>query len=385
MRILVSSQYYHPAYALGGSVRNSVAVAEGLAKLGHSVSVVTTSLVSLEERPPLTSRIEQINGVSVHYLGTWLHFRKSQITPPILWHARNLVADVDVLHVVGLYDTFSPLLASMATKRGIPYCVEPAGMLIAGMRSKILKRIYHQIIGRSFLHNARRVMVTSQKEWSDAIQFGLCAEQLVQRNNGVHLDEFANLPPRGQFRARWRIPETVPLLLWLGRIEPIKNLDMLVLALSSVRRLPWYLAVVGPSESPDYMQHLRKLVEEHGLQDRVHFLPPMYGMEKLSALVDSNLVVLVSVSENWGNTVQESVAAGIPVVVTETCGVAEVVKKRAGLVVPLDLDSIASGIAKLLTDKALYSEFRQQLPHLARELSWENAISQMSHMYSTWQ
>lgn len=83
MRVLIASQYYRPAYSFGGTVANAVALAEGLARMGHQVSVATTTRLDIGKRAPWRSRIESMGGVTVHYLGTWRSFRKGNLNPAV--------------------------------------------------------------------------------------------------------------------------------------------------------------------------------------------------------------------------------------------------------------------------------------------------------------
>ena len=380
MRILISSQYYHPAYSLGGSVGNAVALAEGLASAGHAVTVVTTTAVDLARRPPLWSRVDTVAGVKVHYLGSWLNFRKTQINPAIL---RLIYLDriqFDWLHVIGLYDSIAPALARLAKSRCVPYSVEPAGMLVKGTRSQGAKRVYWRTIGHRLLQRAKAIVVTSRKEYQDAIDFGCDPHRLRIRRNGVHLADYASPERRGLFRRRLGVPPASPLVLFLGRVDPMKNLENLLLAFSSLRDSKCHLAVVGPVESAAYADLLRARAQALSIASRVHWTDALYGADKLDALADADLVALVSRSENWGNVVQEAIAAGVPVLVTETCGVAEVVGDSAGMVVKTTPEAIAEGLERSLFDREFRERVKAGLPRVAQSLSWDEPIRFMATM-----
>ncbi|MGH7793134.1 MAG: glycosyltransferase, partial [Thermodesulfobacteriota bacterium] len=333
---------------------------------------------------PLRTRSNCVNGVKVKYLGTWFRVRQVSLNPAILPFAYSEVSHFDAVHIIGLYDALGPAIAVSARRAGVPYSVEPSGMLVPIVRSLRLKRAYHAIFGHLMLKDTRAVVVTSHLEWDDAQQFGIPSEKLVLRRNGIDIQPYQSLPPRGTFRKRFGITEEAPLILWLGRIEAKKNLEQLIEALAGLKQLPWTLAIVGPSESGAYLDSLRRLVETLNIQRRIEFIPGLYDDDKVAVYADADLFVLVSINENWGNTVQEAVAAGVPVLVTRTCGVAQVVEGRAGLVVECNMTSIRAGLERLLNDTNLYRLFKAGLPALASELSWDKPVSQMADLFQSW-
>ncbi|MBW4662626.1 MAG: glycosyltransferase [Chroococcus sp. CMT-3BRIN-NPC107] len=384
MRILICVQNYKPAYSFGGSVGNAIALAEGLAKLGHSVSVVTSSVVELTTPPNRRDRTETVAGVKVHYLGTWWTFRKTSLNPSVFAFAKTQLTQFDAIHIIGLYNFLGIALASFAQRANIPYSVEPSGMLVPAIHSLQLKRIYHQLFGTRLLKAAQCIIVTSQIEWDDATKFGIPVEKLQLRPNGVDLSEYQHLPPPGNFRQKWGLSMQKPLILWLGRIEKIKNLEQLLLAVSKLGDLKWQLAITGPTESKIYLESLRTLSQQLHLNEHTHFIPAVYGNEKLAAYVDADLLVLVSIYENWGNTVQEAIAAGVPVLVTSTCGVSAIVEGKGGLVVEQNVDAISNGLRKLLTDMELYRNYQAQLPALSASLSWDEPVKKMVQIFYSW-
>jgi len=174
------------------------------------------------------------------------------------------------------------------------------------------------------------------------------------------------------------------LIIWLGRIEPIKNIEALVSALGELRQLPWHLVIMGPQESPGYVAGLQRMVTDLGIAPRVHFLPPAYGDEKWAALADADFLALVSHSESWGNVAAEAVAAGVPVLVTETCGFASAMHNRGGLVVEKSVSAIRTGLHRLITDRQLYADCKATLPTLAAELTWEASVKKLAMVFEGW-
>jgi glycosyltransferase involved in cell wall biosynthesis len=105
--------------------------------------------------------------------------------------------------------------------------------------------------------------------------------------------------------------------LFLGRIHPVKGVDVLLRAWQAVQdRAPdWELHIVGPDEG-GYSSEVRSLASSLGLK-RVTFAGPVYGADKVDCYRRADLFILPSRSENFGMTVAEALAQGVPAVVSK--------------------------------------------------------------------
>jgi glycosyltransferase involved in cell wall biosynthesis len=164
-----------------------------------------------------------------------------------------------------------------------------------------------------------------------------------------------------------------------------KSPDLLLNAFSKMPairgRNEVHLVFAGPDE--DSMQsRLKQTAAQLGVAARVHFAGGVFGEEKWSAYRDADVFVLPSQNENFGNTAAEAVAAGIPVVVTEQCGIAPVLKDRAGLVVRHDAAEIAAAITRVLSESGTRERLRASCPVVAAELGWELPVRQMESLYT---
>ncbi len=95
------------------------------------------------------------------------------------------------------------------------------------------------------------------------------------------------------------------------------------------------LVLVGPAEEGQYEARLRSLITGRAIAGRVLMPGPLYDDEQRAALASADLFVLPSLNESFGNAAAEAVAAGVPVLLTDTCGIAPLIHQRAGLAVPL--------------------------------------------------
>ena len=381
MRILFCVQNYYPALSLGGRVTQTVALAEGLAALGHEVTVLTSSVVDLDSRSALRGRSVIHNGVQVYYAGTWLRYRTTSLNPGAFLYCILRLSSFDLVHIMGMYDSVGVVAIFLAVLKGIPYVLEPAGMLLPVMRSFHKKAIYHLLVGRRMVSRAAWLIATSDHEAEDIVKYGVYRRRVIVRRHGVNLMEFNELPKRGSLRQELGVSSDTHIVLSLGRISPMKQLEMLIQAFAALDIKQALLLIAGPDEGDGYKELLDNVVANSGVSDRIRFVGPLYGTEKLQALVDADQLVMSSRSESWGHAGAEAIAAGTPVIVTDKCGLAPYVRDQAGLVVSADVLSISNAMRRLIVDRSLYETFKRNTADVSRGLSWDEPVRLMENLY----
>lgn len=390
MRILNVTQSYAPFFEFGGPPEKVRALSEGLAQLGHDVTVLTADwglerrLSELPGEPPAENspfgKKRQVHGVKAIYLANWLHYRAASWNPALPRYLRARLQNFDVVHIFGLYDLLGPRTAAAARKLNIPYVVEPIGMFVPIVRSLFLKRAYHQFLGGEMLQYAAAIIATAEQEKSELIAGGISTERIVLRRNGVTVP--SSLPPRGAFRASLKIPTDARLILFLGRLSQKKSPDLLLEAFAQLPPFspPAHLAFVGPDES-SMLARLHQTAARLNLSSRVHFSGPLSGEAKWSAYRDADIFVLPSQNENFGNTAAESVAAGTPVVVTDQCGIAPLLDGVAGISVRHSASSLAQTMAGLFNNPAQYAQLKNGCASAVQRLDWGLPTREMDSLY----
>jgi glycosyltransferase involved in cell wall biosynthesis len=390
MRILNVTQSYAPFFEFGGPPEKVRALSEGLAQLGHDVTVLTADwgldrrLAELPGEPPAENspfgKKRELRGVKSVYLPNWFHYHAVSWNPALPRYLRARMPNFDVVHIFGLYDLLGLRAAAAANRLKIPYVVEPIGMFVPIVRNLFLKRAYHHFYGREMLHNAAAIVATAEQEKSELIAGGIPGGKIVLRRNGVSAPD--SLPVRGLFRKALGIPSNAWLILFLGRLSQKKSPELLLQAFA---QLPpgsssAHLAFVGPDES-GMLARLQQMSVELGVSPRVHFSGPVSGEPKWSAYVDADLFVLPSQNENFGNTAAESVAAGTPVVVTDQCGIAPLLDGVAGVAVHHSVSSIAQTVSTLFNNPSLYAQLKNGCASAAQRLDWGLPIREMVATY----
>ena len=390
MRILKVVQSYFPFQDRGGPVFKVRALAKGLAKRGHKVTVLTADLgfgpkngFALEAAPSRWGWRAQEEGVEAIYLPTAGHYRALTLNPRVVTFCRESIRQFDVVHIYGLYDLLGPAVSYFCRRHSTPYVVEPMGMYRPIVRSLRLKRVYHTLFGHRFARGAQYLVATSEQEKRELEGGGVEVSRVVVRRNGAELP--ADVPPRGKFRRDRGISNDAKLILFLGRLVSKKSPDLLLEAFgrwreNSGRGQDAVLVLAGPEEGDGFLAKLQSMAERLGIRDKILFTGPLYDDAKWSAYRDADLFVLPSQNENFGNTAGEAAACGTPVIVTDRCGIAPLVG-RAGEVIPHDLAALEKSIAMLLQDPMLRENRAEGCREFVNSLSWEEPLDQTEEMY----
>jgi D-inositol-3-phosphate glycosyltransferase len=207
---------------------------------------------------------------------------------------------------------------------------------------------------------------------------------------GVDLTHFYPIPA-DEAKAFIGIPPCDRMLLFVGRIEPLKGIDALIQALAIMRQngVQVCLAVIGgdPDLSPatlsDEMKRLQAMREQYGLQDTVAFL----GRKSQNTLPyyysAAEAVVVPSYYESFGMVALEAMACGTPVVASQVGGLAFLVQDGiTGFTVPVDEPkALASRLTDLVQHPILQERMGHQAAIFAQDYGWERITSRMIKLY----
>jgi D-inositol-3-phosphate glycosyltransferase len=192
---------------------------------------------------------------------------------------------------------------------------------------------------------------------------------------------------RAQARRALGLPTDGPMLLFVGRIQPLKRADVAIRALHALPHRDAFLVIVGgPSgiRGDAEVQALHELVDELGLHDRVHFVPPQRH-ELLSTWYRSADVCLVpSRSESFGLVALEAAACGTPVIAAAVGGLTTLVEDgRTGyLVEGSDPATYAALAARILDDTMLATDMSARAVARARGYTWSVAAGRLRRLYA---
>jgi glycosyltransferase involved in cell wall biosynthesis len=323
---------------IGGPAMTVFGLGAESARIGHKVSVCSYSLSS-EGRGRFNSVWKSQESVAFHEIGPISKIER--------WLARNakrlllrLIEESDLVHIHGLWEPLLIAAADVCAATNTPYAVTLHGMLNPWtIRRRWMKKRLSLALGTgrmlrraAFLHCLNEHEATQSATWSSRTR-------RVIVPNGVFTEEFEPSEPNSGNRS---------LLLFLGRLEYKKGLDLLIDAFATVDSQAWQLVIAGP----DYgvRAALARQIAQTGMRDRISLREALYGEEKLATLRSCSAFILPSREEGFSIAVLEAMAAEKPVILTDRCHFDEIVSVGAGFVVPCTRDGIASALQKVFSN-----------------------------------
>jgi glycosyltransferase involved in cell wall biosynthesis len=297
---------------------------------------------------------------------------------------RREVEAADVIHVHGLY--LYPQLATyrQATRQKVPYIVAPCGSLspYTRQRGRIRKAITDFTWQRPMLHKAAMIHYKSAAEAAGAADLKIKAPTYIAPN-GIRSLDYQQLPDGERFRERYLDGRSGPLIVTIGRIAPVKGLDILIEAFRAilVRHPDAMLAIVGPDDKR-LIPSLRALAAREGVMGRVVFPGELHGRELLEALGAATVWALPSRMENFGNAMVEALAAGVPCVVSSAVDLASDLQSAgAAEVAPPVVEPFANAVSNVLDDEPARSRLSELGRKFAMQFDWSEMALEHIKMY----
>jgi poly(glycerol-phosphate) alpha-glucosyltransferase len=226
-----------------------------------------------------------------------------------------LGARLDLLHAHGLWNMQSLVTLAWAARARRPYVVSLHGMLnaVALRRSAARKRLASVLYERPRLRGAGCVHAVGPHETAALRGYGV-ATPVAEIPYGIELPP-AKPVPKPAWAGRGRV------LLYLGRLDPIKGLEALVDGWAAARAEAaaegWTLVIAGWGD-PAYESSLRARVAERG-GGSIVLAGPVFGDDREAAYMSADACVLASRSEGMPVGVLEAWARARPVLMTDAC------------------------------------------------------------------
>jgi glycosyltransferase involved in cell wall biosynthesis len=338
-----------PTIALehGGPSHAVRIMARAVAEVGAEVDVVATSQGTPQgKEDPRRAWVYEEGGVTYRLFPQRAGSRWNFSLPLTRWLFGN-VHRYDVLHVHSpfVYPTLSACLA--ARRANVPYLYRTLGILDPwSLRQKAWKKWpYYHLIERRNLLRSCVVHVTSEAERQAIIALGVTREKIA-------------LIPVGIPSVRRR---TAPLAEWpfrvlfIGRLHPKKGIPLLIDAIKQLRTegTDAVLDIAGTGE-PRYVDSLASHVRGLALDDVIRFVGFAAGERKAELFARAHVMALPSYDENFGISVAEAMAYGLPVVISDAVAIADHVRAAgAGRVCRTgDVPTLTQALRELLSDDA---------------------------------
>lgn len=335
----------------GGPSKACFEMARAVVRRGHEVSIITTNMDGPGVLDVPVGEPVQRDGVTLrHFPVTFPRFWGT--SPEMARALEETIPQVDVVHLHSLYMYHDKVVGRICRDTGTPYILRPHGTLDPYLhkRRRLRKLLMELWFQNRVTRGAARIHFTTEEEMQLAEPW-VFGRPGVVIPNGLDMGEYADLPPRGQFRARHPQIGDKPMVLFFGRLNFKKGLDILTRAFADIAdAVPdAQLVIAGPDGG--MRAKTEAWIDEYGLRERTLFTGMVTGQDKLDLLRDGDLFVLPSYSENFGISVIEAAACGLPVAISNKVNLwHEISGADAGWVTPAEPGPFGAAMQAALAD-----------------------------------
>ncbi len=282
--------------------------------------------------------------------------------------------NIQLIHNHGAWLPANHTASQVARDFKIPYLITPHGMLTLWCfnNKPVKKRLAWWFYQKKDVDLARVIHVTAQSEGDELRHLGY-GGSLAVIPNGLNLPDWKNVPA---------VEREMKTALFVSRIHPKKGLLDLVAAWAKVRPKGWRMRLVGPDEG-GYQAMVEKAIREKGLEKDFIFDGSVFGERLWNIYRESDLFILPTLSENFGNVVPEAMACGLPVICTHGAPWEELNSHSCGWWVPVGAESLEKAMREAFeTTAAQRREMGLRGRRLVEEkYTWASTGRQMKSLY----
>jgi len=326
-----------------------------------------------------------VDGIRVVYFDTW-RFPWWPGTLGPIWlpdlkaRLRRELSAFDVVHLNGYRSLMNLQVVDAIQDADIPLVIQPHGAMPVIVNSFLVKRIYDRLLGRRELERAQAFIALQKTERDQILSYAVPPELIHVIPNGLDPRNYDLEFPAGAFRGKYEVPPSSKLILFLGRINRKKGVDMLIEAFAQLKDMEAVLAIVGPDDGQ--LAEVQMLIARHELSERIILTGLLSGRDVLEAYRDADLFVLPCRTDTFPTTIMEACLMRTPMVITEDCEIAPLVKDRVAEVTPFNATMFSFAIRELIMNKDKYEQYCMACDQLIRsEFSIQNTVDQLDKLY----
>jgi glycosyltransferase involved in cell wall biosynthesis len=359
----------------GGPVEALAGWCDGLLALGAEVTVGT--LYGPDDGPPVAfdqnvNVVLERGNIDIIRYG----FRLA---------SRLRCEDFDLIHSHGLWTHINFSADRLARERGVPHIISPCGMLApkALARSALRKYVAAAVFQRRALTGAAMLIANSEFEARDINRAVPNARIAVVPNPVRPFTDCVTSPLRPDVQAVLDLPSERRIVLFVGRLHPVKGIDRLLAVWDGLcrRHGGWHLVLAGPDQG----RFVDKVtISNPDDRARIHLPGQVSAAEKWALLGRADLFVMPSDHENFGLAIAEALVAGVPTITTHGTPWKALAETGAGWWVQADAGALGDALDEAMREAPRARRARGNLARgLAANFGVRRVGEQLIRVYST--
>ncbi|MBE9009091.1 glycosyltransferase [Pseudanabaenaceae cyanobacterium LEGE 13415] len=361
----------------GGTARIAVNLCEALVRQGIEPSLIATVIersgAELVDFSTIANRVHLFERKNIERFTFSLPLRR--------WLTQN-IRNYDLVHIHGLFSYSGYTSAAIARQASIPYVIAPHGMLEpwAFAHKPRRKALGFRLVEQKNLTHAAAINATSSPE-VQSIAARCSHDRIRFIPNGISSSMFEQCFEPEQFYKQFPHTQGKELLLFLGRIDPKKGLDLLAPAFAQLNHsFPnTHLVVAGP-DGIGFLNKAKQFFIDAGCFEQVTFTGNLSGSLKQSALAAATAYIAPSYSEGFSVSVLEGMAAGLPCIITTGCNFPEA--SNVAYVTDIDVNAVANALIDCFSDRLAAKTLGQRARQFILDrYTWDQVAAQMIELY----
>lgn len=364
-------------YVCGGSIFSTYYTILEMAKRSHEIKVFTTSATS-------KNKFEKNENLEILRYGTTINLLTSNISLGLFTKAPNF--DVDIVNVA--FDIPPMPFAGLryAKKKEIPLVLSyrgdwesDYGTLIRRLGVKVSNKLADKIFDYASL------IVSPSKNYIKQSPYLAKYENKVKIiPNGLNFEEFQNSYSKKDCKLKLDLPLDKNIILFLGYLYPHKSPEILIKILPTIlKEMPDTILVFAGNGI--MLNELKNLASTLGVKENVKFLGFVTKEMRTFCYKASDVFILPSKKESFGNVAVEALVCDVPVIITDGCGCVDIIREsNGGLITKYnDKNDLIKKIIYLLED----SEKRKTMAkngkkYVLKNLTWKRFAEKEESLYN---
>jgi glycosyltransferase involved in cell wall biosynthesis len=364
LKILMGTFAYKPAYAFGGPIQSVSAMAEELCNRGHSVTVFTSNAETPESDLNVKINIPiEVDGVKVYYCERKEPLKKHlpfipyfadsagfMYCPHIPKILKPSIRDYDVAIVQQPFTHPHLAVGHTALNANIPLLYYQRGVYNPEslQRRAFKKKVFISLFEKKLIARASRLIALNEveKESYNKVVPGKDVEII---NNGVDPAQYSKVTDTSAV-SEFGINDSDQILLFLGRLNPIKNIDVLIRSFVSIAdQYPGSKLVIAGPDEKQMQSELLRLIPVSLDKSRVVFTGMITGEVKKAMLSRADLFCLPSKREGSSLALMEALSSSLPCLVSPGCNMPLIQEYDAGWIVEPTVELWRSALSNALS------------------------------------
>ncbi|MGQ9722051.1 MAG: glycosyltransferase family 4 protein [Candidatus Jordarchaeum sp.] len=389
MKILQITYIYPPESNItDGITYVAYNISKELSRRGHEVTVYTSNILNLYDNR-IRSNIHNtiIDDVNVHYFRSLVGHKTFFVTPTMINSLKKNINKFDIIH---LHDArgFQGIITYLFAKaKKIPYVFQSHGAFFHPLPilniDKIARLTLDKIASERIVKNASKIIALSQMESKRFQRWGIPKDKIFISPNAIDLSMYEKLPSKGSFRKNYKINNDEKIILYLGRINKFKGIELLIesFAILAKKLNNVKLVLAGPDDG--FLNEALLLTKRLKLESKVLFTGYVSEENKLEAFIDADVFV-TPLFYGFPITFLEACIAGVPIVTTKLGDILSWINDRVGFACSPTPADLSKAIYKILSSYETHEKFSRNCKDIVhKEFSIEKVVSKLEDLYQS--